>query len=736
MLLTTPIIELKGVGDALAAKLAILGIKSVGDLIENVPRRYEDYSQITKISDLRPGVVTLEAKISQTIGRYVRRGLHITEALATDDTGSVRLIWFNQPYRAGALKSGQLYFVSGEYQLSRQRFSILNPSVELVSDFPVNTARIIPVYRETKGLKSFAIRKLVRQVLTNPDNLPEHLPNWLLKQQKLIDYGQATYEMHFPSTAKALDKAKKRLAFEEVFELSLAALLNKYELMKETAVAIPFKEQLAKDFVSKLPFKLTDAQRKVAWQIYQDLDKTYPMNRLIEGDVGSGKTVVAAMAAIMAMNPRASDLDAEQGANEQRASRTQKYDERVAQAGDVATRQERGGVGGSAGKQAAAVRGSGEQGFQVALMAPTEILARQHAETLYNLLANVAYEKQVGLLVGSMKPDAKRLMHQKIASGQVKLMIGTHALISEKVDMHNLGLIVVDEQHRFGVEQRKKLQAKAGHMPHVLHMTATPIPRSLALTLYGELDISVLDQLPPGRQPIGTKICSPNSRKQLNSQIDKLLEQGRQMFVVCPLITDTDISGGLSVEEVYERIAKHEFKHRRVAMLHGQLKSAEKEKIMADFVAHKYDILVSTTVIEVGVDVPNASVMLIEGAERFGLAQIHQLRGRVGRGAHKSYCFLMLSDSKAPSQRLQALETINDGFKLAEIDLKLRGPGAIYGTTQHGLLDLRVAKLTDTKLIAAARQAAQEFIDKQEKLTKYPNLANKISSLRAVTNLN
>lgn len=316
------------------------------------------------------------------------------------------------------------------------------------------------------------------------------------------------------------------------------------------------------------------------------------------------------------------------------------------------------------------------------------------------------------------------------------MMIGTHALIAEKVDMHNLGLIIIDEQHRFGVEQRKKLQAKAGHMPHVLHMTATPIPRSLALTLYGELDISVLDEMPPGRQPIATKICSPNSRKQLYTQIDKQLEVGRQMFVVCPLITDTEFSVGLSVEEVYERIARHEFKHRRVAMLHGQMKTDAKEKVMADFVAHKYDILVSTTVIEVGVDISNASIMLIEGAERFGLAQIHQLRGRVGRGAHQSYCFLMLSDSRAPSQRLRALETITDGFKLAEIDLEMRGPGAIYGTMQHGALDLRVAKLTDTKLIAAARGAAQEFIDKKEKLNKYPQLAAKVSSLRAVTNLN
>ncbi|MEK7096189.1 MAG: ATP-dependent DNA helicase RecG, partial [Patescibacteria group bacterium] len=476
----------------------------------------------------------------------------------------------------------------------------------------------------------------------------------------------------------SLEYAQRRLGFEEVFQLSLAALLNKQELTREKGLAIPFNEKLAKDFVSKLPFKLTDAQREVVWRIYQDLEKTQPMNRLLEGDVGSGKTVVAAMAALMAM----------------------------------------------------------EQGYQTALMAPTEILARQHADTLNKLLDSVGYGDQVGLLVGSLKPAQKKECQRRIANGQIRLIVGTHALISEKVDMHKLGLIIIDEQHRFGVDQRKKLQAKAGHMPHVLHMSATPIPRSIALTLYGELDISILDEMPPGRKEIQTKICSPNSRAQLNAQIDKQLGDGRQMFIVCPLILDTDLSWGLSVEEVFERVSKKDFKHRRVALLHGKLKSAEKDKVMQAFLNHEYDILVSTTVIEVGVDVPNATIMLIEGAERFGLAQIHQLRGRVGRSGHQSYTFLMLGDSKAPSQRLRALENTTDGFELAELDLQLRGPGAIYGTTQHGALDLRVAKLTDTKLIATARNAAQQFIDKEENLKRYPHLAAKVSALRAITNLN
>jgi ATP-dependent DNA helicase RecG len=347
----------------------------------------------------------------------------------------------------------------------------------------------------------------------------------------------------------------------------------------------------------------------------------------------------------------------------------------------------------------------------------------------------VNYGDLVGLLIGGMSTNQKDLARERIARGDIRLIVGTHALITEKVDMHKLGLIIIDEQHRFGVDQRKKLQAKAGHMPHVLHMTATPIPRTLALTLYGELDISVLDEMPIGRQPIITKLVSPNSRARIYEKVDKEIEIGRQIFVVCPLITDSETSEGKSVEEVYEKMKK-QFRKRRVAMLHGQLKPREKDEIMQKFVAKEYDILVSTTVIEVGVDVPNASVMLIEGADRFGLAQIHQLRGRVGRGNWQSYCFLMLSDNNAPTPRMRALESTTDGFKLAELDLRLRGPGAIYGLSQHGALDLRVANLSDVKLIYFARTAAQNFINKKENFKKYPQLDKKVTALRAITNLN
>jgi len=678
VLISDPVTGIKGVGEELAKKLGTLGIYTIDDLINNFPRRYVDYSTVVPIKKMRPGSVTIDAKIGQVSSRYVRRGFHITEAIASDAGGSVRLVWFNQPYRAAAIHSGRQYFISGDYGLRRNRFSILNPSMELASDFPVNTARIIPIYKETKGLKSYMIRRVIREAIKSLPELPDYLPGWLVKDQNLITYDKAVMEIHFPSGAAGLMKARKRLGFDEVFQLTLAALLNKQEFSSGKSLAVPFNVRLAKDFVSKLPFELTDAQRRVAWQIFQDMSKTQPMNRLVEGDVGAGKTVVAAMAALMVM----------------------------------------------------------EQGFQAALMAPTEILARQHAATLVRLLASVGYQDHIGLLLGSLKPSTKTALHQKISGGSLRLVVGTHALIAEKVDMHKLGLIIIDEQHRFGVEQRKKLQSKAGHMPHVLHLTATPIPRSLALTLYGELDVSILDEMPPGRRPVKTKLVSPVSKSKLYVQVGKEIAAGRQMFVVCPLISGSETSRGLAAEEVYKSLATKDFNGRRVGLLHGKMKTDEKEKIMAAFRDRKFDILVTTTVIEVGVDVPNATIMMVMGAERFGLAQIHQLRGRVGRSSHQSYCFLLTSDARTSTERLRALETTTDGFKLAELDLRLRGPGAIYGTLQHGALDLRIADLSDMRLIASARSAAQEFINKGEALDKYPHLMTKVTSLRAVTNLN
>lgn len=676
--LTSSIEELKGVGEAQAKKFALLGIKTVEDLLDYYPRRYEDYSSVTPAAQLKPGTVTLEATIKQVSGRYVRRGMHITEAVASDETGSVRLVWFNQPYRANSIKKNQKYFISGDYQLRRSRFSITNPSIEIASDLPVHTARILAVYRETKGLTSRQIRQAFQQISQSSLGIPETLPPKLIKKHALMSRQDAIHTLHMPQSQEGIAQAKRRLGFEEVFQLSLASLLNKQENQQETALSIPFDEKLARNFVGNLPFKLTDAQRKAIWRIYLDMQQVHPMNRLLEGDVGAGKTVVAAMAALMAM----------------------------------------------------------EQGWQVALMAPTELLARQHAETLHNLLKPLNKHNEVGLLVGSLSASQKSKAHQAISSGKIKLIVGTQALIQEKVAMDKLALVVIDEQHRFGVEQRKTLMAKAGHMPHVLNMTATPIPRTLALTLYGELDISILDEKPKNRLPIITKLVSPNSTDSVYGAIDKLLAKSEQMFVVCPLISESSELEASSAEATYEKLSKGRFKHRKIGLLHGKLKPQEKQDIMQQFVDGKLDILVSTTVIEVGVDVPNATIMMIESPERFGLAQLHQLRGRIGRSGQQGYCYLMLDDSKAPSKRLQALETTNDGFKLAELDLDLRGPGAIYGVMQHGQLDLRIAELSDTHLIAEARNAAQELLDEKADLLKYTHLMQQVNRLRAVTNLN
>ncbi len=676
--LEAPTDSIKGVGPSVTGKLAKIGVQTIGGLIENFPRRYDDYSRVEPINRIKPGMVTIRATIKQSAGKYVRRGMHITEALASDDTASIRLVWFNQPYRAAALKHDQEYFITGEFGMHYKRLSIQNPSVELVSDFPLNTARIVPKYRETKGLSSQQIRKALSQLLPTIQAIPETLPQWLVDSRNLATRAEAVQQMHFPDNADELQHARRRLGFEEVFRLTLAALMNKQDAAHGAALALEFDEKLARSFVKHLPFTLTPDQKRVIWQIYLDMQKTQPMNRLIEGDVGSGKTVVAAMVGAMTIS----------------------------------------------------------QDMQVALMAPTELLARQHAETIHALLKPLGMEHQVGLLVGGMSSAQKTAARARIKSGEVKFLIGTHALIQDSVDMHRLGLVVVDEQHRFGVGQRKALQAKTGHAVHVLHMTATPIPRSLALTLYGELDISVISTKPAGRKPIKTKVIPLASRHTVYEQADTELESGRQAFVVCPLVADSELLQARSAEAVHQELSTKYFKHRRVGLLHGKMKPADKDAVMQQFASHELDVLVATTVIEVGVDVPNATVMILENAERFGLAQIHQLRGRVGRSDHQGYCYLLLSDNNAPGPRLRALATSSDGFKLAEYDLELRGPGAIYGTMQHGALDLRVAKLTDTKLIAEARNAAQEFLDKHEDLLKYPQLADAVTRLRAVTNLN
>lgn len=682
MNLANPICTLPGIGPRLEGRFNILGVKTVEDLLEYYPKRYEDYSKIITINKIKPGRVTISGIIKQVKTRYVRRGLSITEAIASDSSGSVRIVWFNQAYLEKAIRLGQHYYISGDYELKYHYFSILNPTIELVSDFPLNTARIKPIYKETKGLTSKQIRLTIRTALNNIKLIDNRLPAWLGEEQNLMPYVQAIQAIHFPETTNQLKKAKYRLAFEEIFYLFLTSLLYKQENKKEVAVSIPFNLELALKFVKQLPFTLTDDQRRVCWQIFRDIEKAVPMNRLVEGDVGSGKTVVAAMSGLMTI----------------------------------------------------------ASNWQVAMMAPTELLARQHAETIHNMISSSFGDQfSVGLLTGSMSEVQKKQVRNRLVNGQINFIIGTHALITDKVDMHKLALIIIDEQHRFGVDQRKALQAKAGHMPHVLTLSATPIPRSLALTLYGELNMSILSTKPIGRKSIKTTIVSPNSRLSLYKKLENEIKKGRQIYYVCPQITKStreERQSIKSVEEIYNTLAKSIFKNYTVDLLHGKMKASDKQEIMSRFIKGEINILVSTTVIEVGVDVNNASTIVIENADVFGLAQLHQLRGRVGRSHHQGYCYLISSDSKRPSKRLRALESSNDGFKLAELDLKMRGPGAIYGSMQHGNLDLRLAQLDDMALIKAARTSASNFLKKKEDLLQYTYLAEKVQKLRAVTNLN
>ena len=676
MNLLSPLARIKGVGEKIGAQFDLAGIYTVGDLIDFLPRAYEDFSQVTSIINIHPGKMTIRARCEKISTRPVRRGLRITTATLFDDSGKIQAVWFNQPYRETQLKSGEEFFFSGEFEFSYNRYQLTNPSAELVKDMPVQTDRILPIYRSIKGLKTPIVRKILNELRPLISILPETLPAKVVKDEKLISRSQAILTMHFPEDIKDIEKARERLAFEELFQLLLASQLNKQENAKLIGWQIPFNQNVVGDFVKKLPFKLTNSQRISAWEIIQDLERKTPMNRLLQGDVGSGKTVVAGLVAC----------------------------------------------------QVAHI------GLQTAIMAPTEILASQHAETLVKLLQ--PFGLNVGLLTGSVKGAARKELYKHIQDGTVQVVVGTHALIQEPVKFNKLGFVVIDEQHRFGVNQRQELLKKSQYMPHMLAMTATPIPRSLALTVYGELDISILNELPAGRLPIKTKIWSPNSRAQLYAEIDEQLAIGRQAYIICSLIDDNPENEIKSVKAEHVKLQNSIFKHRKIGLLHGKLKPAEKSEVMQKFAAKEFDILVSTTVVEVGVDVPNATVIMIENADRFGLSQLHQLRGRVGRSVHQSYCYLVTSTSAKPTQRLKEIEKSNDGFYLAEVDLKLRGPGEIYGRAQHGALNLQIATLADTKLIRRASLQAKNFVESGANLLEYKQLADQVQYYQRLTTLN
>lgn len=678
-LLKRSVRSIKGVGDTAAAQLGRLGVETWGDLLRHYPRRYEDYSKLVSIADVQLGAVTIAGTIERIAARRsFRRKLTVTEAIINDGTGTVKAVWFNQPHLPKSLPEGTEVVLSGKLEFKDSNLSLSSPLWEKAERSGTNTGRILPVYPETEGLTSRQLRGFVGYVLplVSEQDVEDLLPENIRAKHNLISAFEALKGIHEPQNSGELERAQHRLAFEELFMLQSASLLIKQDIQTEVAPQIHFDQQLAVEYVKHLPFTLTDGQRAAAWQILQDIDNTHPMNRLLEGDVGSGKTVVAAMAASMAI----------------------------------------------------------AHDFQVALMVPTEILARQHAASLAKLLKPLGVE--VALLVASEPKVGRKVTEGQLAEGKPMLVIGTQALLTGSVVLPRLGLVIVDEQHRFGVGQRQILKQKAGSLPHLLSMTATPIPRSLMLTIYGDLDISILKELPAGRKKIITKVVKAADRPAMYEHLDAQIEEGRQIFIVCPLIDPNDLTGAKSVKAEADRLQKTIFAHRKIEVLHGKLKAEEKQEIMDRFVAGKIDILVSTTVIEVGVDVPNASIMLIEGAERFGLAALHQLRGRVGRGAHQAYCYLApASDGATSMQRLQAMERTTDGFRLAQIDLDLRGAGQIYGLRQSGTLDLRFAGLDDTELIAETRQAANAFVTNQAAMLQYPHTMQQIHALKAVTSL-
>lgn len=680
MKLATPLEQIKGVGPKTAQALAAAGLTTVSDALNFLPRAYDDYSTAVNIVDLQPGKVTVKARCESVSTRIVRRGLRITTAVLADKSGKVKAVWFNQPYRETQLKSDAEFIFSGQFGMQYNRYQINNPSVELAKEVAKtvveNASGIQPVYKSIKNIRPKTVQDLMKNIRPIMDFLPETLPENIIRRQKLVSRSEAVKFLHAPKTHEEISRGRERLAFEELFEMILAAQFNKQEQTRLTGWKIPFNKSVVKSFVDQLPFPLTNAQRRAAWQILQDLESDHPMNRLLQGDVGSGKTVVAGLVAA-----------------------------EVAKAG-----------------------------FQTAIMAPTEILAQQHAKTLDELLS--PFGVSVALMTGHVKGAARSQLLDNLASGNIDVVVGTHALIQEKVAYHKLGFAVIDEQHRFGVKQRQALLEKSDFMPHLLSMTATPIPRSLALTLYGELDISILDELPSGRQPIQTKIWSPASAPKLYESIENELAKGRQAYVICPLIDDNPDNDKKSVEAEYNKLSKTIFSHRRVGLLHGKLPAEEKAEVMQKFADGELDMLVSTTVVEVGVNVPNATVMLIENADNFGLSQLHQLRGRVGRGKHQSFCHLMMNGHDKPSQRLREIEKSQDGFYLAEVDLKLRGPGEIYGKMQHGDLNLKIASLADTALIARAQTEAERFVKEGQDLLQYNHLAHAVSRYQRLTVLN
>jgi len=670
--LATDIRFIKGIGEQRAKALNKLGIATLRDLISWFPRKYDDRRSAKRIADLVPGESACVAAMiaSPPAISHIRKGMTLVKVRAVDETGVLDVTFFNQTWLKEQLRQGETYIFYGKAEGNLLRRTMASPIVEQEGKGEF-TGRIVPIYPLTTGVSQLVLSRSIRQGLDAcADILPDVLPDAVRQDHALCRISYAYENIHFPEDEHALDLARRRLAFEELFLFTLG--LKRLRNRRETVSVPPCKAVDMDGFYSALPFTLTDAQRRCVEEALSDMRSGSPMNRLCQGDVGSGKTMVAAACVYFCV----------------------------------------------------------KNGRQAALMAPTEILAQQHYHGLAPLMERLGI--RCALLTGSTKAAAKRSIAAQLSSGEIDFAIGTHALITEGVEYADLGLVVTDEQHRFGVAQRAALSAKGQH-PHTLVMSATPIPRTLALILYGDLDVSIIDQLPPGRQPIETFAVTGSYRPRLYNFIRKLVGEGRQAYVVCPMVEVNDElpDERKAVTEYAAMLQKDIFPDLRVAFVHGKMKPKEKETVMAAFAARETDILVSTTVIEVGVDVPNAAVMVIENAERFGLSQLHQLRGRVGRGKHQSYCILV-SDNKNEEtrERLKVMTKTTDGFKIAEEDLRLRGPGDFFGVRQHGLPGLRIADIgCDTKLLREAQEAAEALLAQDPELTRHPATAERVAEL-------
>ena len=678
--LGSPITAVKGISDSTATRFEKLGVRTVRDLLYFFPHRHLDYSQIKTISQLTESEEeTIIANVWQATETRPG-GRRSTEAIVGDETGNVRAVWFNNPYLVRQFTTNTKIVLSGRVKLFQGRYVFESPEWEPLQETElVHTGRLVPVYPLTQGLRPRQVRKLMKQVIDQWTwQVPDFLPEGLKGRCNLLELPKAIYNAHYPDDAILKDRARVRLAFDELFLLQLGVLSKKREWQEDQAGnALSTLADVLDTFIKSLPFRLTTAQNRVLEELLADLNKSKPMSRLLQGEVGSGKTVVATTGLLIA------------AAND----------------------------------------------FQGALMAPTEILAEQHFNTICQLLsATGQLEEQddhintysgilprpitIALLMGATPAARKRELHRQIQNGDIDIIIGTHALIQKEVEFHNLGLAVIDEQHRFGVAQRSTLRQK-GFNPHVLVMTATPIPRTLALTLYGDLDLSVIDELPPGRQEIKTKWLKPSQRESAYTFLRREIAVGRQAFIICPLIEESEAIQARAATIEHEHLSREVFPDLKLGLLHGRLSAADKEKVMRRFYNGELNILVSTAVVEVGIDVPNATVMMVESADRFGLSQLHQFRGRVGRGTEQSYCMLMAEEpSEVARMRLDIIENNQDGFKLAEEDLKLRGPGEFFGTRQSGLPDLRMAKLSDVPLLEMARTEALRLFEEDKALEK------------------